>query len=410
MAEKRVRAFLIIVAASVLLTGVGALLVHPFNPDKHCCDHLFYRSMSYNLFTVSRPDLNAPPPGSLPDLRQGLSWLHLGNGFSRQPPFVYRVATPLLARAVAYVTGINVAYYLVSFLALAAAALFIGLSIFELTGSEVPAVAGVILFIVNPFSANFNLFDYMLTDPMAFFLAALAIWALVKRKRFLFFAACAVGVLNKESMVPMVIAYPLTEAWVDHHLRGSSVAAAAGIIVGYYLFRVVMPEVPGYSIFNQFHAGFHHIEAIAGAVFIVFGVVVPAALRRPWGSRLMVALVPFAVACVLEAWFVGDLERAIVQALPAVCVGIFWLWPADLRRQLLTMAVVPLAFIQSIIVVQGGPQLARYQGGSELARYGGSVMLFLVAVAAEIWLWHFDRGSRVARYSPEPFLPLGAVK
>ena len=37
MAEKRVRAFLIIFAASVLLTGVGALLVHPFNPDKRCC-------------------------------------------------------------------------------------------------------------------------------------------------------------------------------------------------------------------------------------------------------------------------------------------------------------------------------------------------------------------------------------
>jgi hypothetical protein len=92
----------------------------------------------------------------------------------------------------------------------------------------------------------------------------------------------------------------------------------------------------------------------------------------------MVALVPFAAACVLEAWFVDDLGRAMVQALPAVCVGIFWLWPTDLRRQLLTLAVVPLVLLQMIVVVQGIPRVGRH---------GGSLVLALVAVAAEIWLW-----------------------
>ena len=370
MSENRVRAFLLIAAASVLLTGVAALLVHPFNPDKAGCDTLHYRSMSYNLFSVTRPDLNVSPAGNTAFTNE----LQRGYGLNHPPPYVYRVVTPLLARAIAFVTGINVAYYLISFLALAAAALFIGLSILELTGSEVPALAGMSLFVVHPFSDRFNLWDYMLTDPMAFFFVALAIWALVKRKRFLFFAVCAVGVLNKESMVPMVIAYPLTEAWVEHHVRRSSVVAAAGIVAGYYLFRVVMPEAStGYTILNQFHPGLHHIGLVVTACITFFGFLIPAALRRPWGSPLMIALVPFAVACVLEAWFVGDLERAIVQSLPVVCVAILWRWPADLRRQLLTLVVVPLAIMSAIESQVGLPHV--------------NLILLLVAVAVELALW-----------------------
>ena len=169
---------------SVLLTGLIALLSHPWDPDSFCCDHLFYRSMSYNLFTVTRPDLNIPPPGNrlalvyeIPDY----SWLSPRNGLNRQPPYVYRVLTPLLARVIAYATSINAAYYLISFLGLVGASVFIGLAIYELTGSQFPAAGGAVLFLANPWSASFNLHDYMLTDPMAFFFTAVAIWALVTR-------------------------------------------------------------------------------------------------------------------------------------------------------------------------------------------------------------------------------------
>ena len=400
MSEKRPRVFLIIAAASLLLTGIAALLVHPFNPDRVCCDHLAYQSMSYNLITVTRPDLNVPPPGNVAfDIaaKQKRTPSAFGQlfqiryGLNHLAPYVYRVMTPLLARSIAYVTSIRVAYYLISFLALAAAALFTGLSIFELTGSEVPALAGVILFVVNPFTAKFYFWDYMLTDPMAFFLTALAIWALVTRKRFLFFAACAVGVLNKESMVPMVIAYPLTEAWVDHQVRRSSIAAAVGIVVGYYLFRVVMPEAPtGYTIINQFHTGLHHMKLMAAAGITVFGLMIPAALRRPWGSRLMISLAPFAVACVLAAWFVDDLERALVLALPAVCVAIFWLWPTDLRRQLLTLAVVPIVVLH-MVIAQEFPGSAIFIRAFPDGVPHINFALLLAAVGAEIWLWRSGR-------------------
>jgi hypothetical protein len=339
--------------------------------------------MSYNLFTVTRPDLNHPPMGNagFSDRNAKFQWEF---GLNHLPPYVYRIVTPLLARLIASTTNINVAYYIITTLALAAAALFIGLSILELTGSEVPALAGMVLFVANPFSAKFNLRDYMLTDPMAFFLAALAIWALVSRRRFLFFAVCAVGVLNKESMVPMVLAYPLTEVWLEHHLRPSSVAAAAGIVVGYTLFRVVTPEATtGYTMLNQLNTDFVHIKSIVAMGIVVFGIALPAALRRPWGSSLIVALLPFAIACVLEAWFASDLGRVMAQALPAVCVAIFWLWPADLPRQLLTLAVVPLALVQMAIVVLFK---AGFAGDALL----GSVFLTLVAFVAEVWLWRLS--------------------
>jgi len=48
----------------------------------------------------------------------------------------------------------------------------------------------------------------------------------------LFFASCALGVLNKESMVPMLIAYPLTEVWIEHRVRWTSIAAVVGLIGG----------------------------------------------------------------------------------------------------------------------------------------------------------------------------------
>ncbi len=351
------RAVVTLATLSVLTTGLIALLVHPFDPDRACCDHLFYRSMSYNLFKVTRPDLNVSPPGNpLPDLYGTSRFRSLSplNGLNRQPPYVFRIVTPLLARSVAYATGIDAAYYLISFLALAGAALFIGLSIFKLTGSEIPAMAGAVLFLVHPYSARFNLQRFMLTDPLAFFLTALAIWALVERKRMLFFASCALGVLNKESMVPMLIAYPLTEVWIEHRVRWTSIAAVVGIIGGWYAFRLAMPiPVNTYSLASEFRSGLRHVELMAGAGILTFGVMIPAAIRRPWGSKLMIALVPFALACILEAWFVDDLERIMAQALPAICVAIFWRWPQERTENMLALAVVPLATLAGIVYSLG---------------------------------------------------------
>ena len=390
-----------IVLVCLATTGVLALLVHPFDPDRECCDHLAYRSMSYNLFTITRPDLNVPPPGN-EAFDMGVATEHIRYGLNHLPPFVYRVVTPLLARSIAYVTGIDAAYYLISFFALAAAAIFIGLSILELSESIIPALAGAVVFLVNPYTVRYNLWDYMLTDPMAFFLAALAIWALVKRNRTLFFAACAVGVLNKGTMLPMLVAYPLSEAWLDRHIRRSSITAVVGILAGYYLFRVAMPEaLPDYTLSTQAGAALANVRVglMVTAGITVFGVMVPASLRRPWHSGLMIALVPFAAFAVL-----GTLPRHQVQALPAVCLGMFWRWPTMRRERLLLLAVVPLAILSAVVYSNGLPGWFQIRHLENPTRVIES--LVLVAAAVEVWLWRLQRDSAALG---QKTYPLGAT-
>lgn len=336
----RTRALLALAVISALCTGTAALLTHPFNPNRLCCDHLVYRSMSYNLFTVTRPDLNVAPENNVmfsdPEFARVVGYVER-NGFNRTPPYIYRVLTPLLARLIAFAVDINVAYYLISLFALAGTAFLIGLTIFELSGSIVPAMAGVFLFTANPWTVKFHLFRYMMVDPMMFFFVALAIWAIVKRNRWLFFATCAVGALNKEVLIPMLISYPLSEWLLDRRVRRSSVVATVVIAVGYFVFRVVMPENPGYSIFNLLWPGVDYFRLMAIAGIDAFGLLLVPALSRPWGSRLIAALVPFVIACVLEAWFVDNLEHAMVAAFPAVCVAVLWHWPPGLLRRSLVL-------------------------------------------------------------------------
>src|SRR5687768_14229417 len=90
----------VLLLLALVLTGVVAAFTEPADPDSTCCDHLFYRSMAYNLFVVTRPELN-DWPAELPD-RERLytspyhgDYLRWENRLSRQPPYVYRVLTPL---------------------------------------------------------------------------------------------------------------------------------------------------------------------------------------------------------------------------------------------------------------------------------------------------------------------------
>ena len=76
---------------------------------------------------------------------------------------------------------------------------------------------------------------------MAFFLTALAIWALVERRRGLFFAVCAIGVLNKESMMPLLLACPLAESIRTRRFPWASASWAVAIGVCWVVFRIVLP-------------------------------------------------------------------------------------------------------------------------------------------------------------------------
>jgi hypothetical protein len=83
------RAALVCRASSARGITVAGKVKAPFNPDSGCCDHLFYRSMAYNLWDVTRTDLNLAPPDNrlwkaYDDLYFG-QFLYAENGLDRQP-------------------------------------------------------------------------------------------------------------------------------------------------------------------------------------------------------------------------------------------------------------------------------------------------------------------------------------
>jgi hypothetical protein len=329
-------AVLAVVVAALGGTLLAGLLVDRFDPDTSCCDHLFYRSMSYNLFSVTRPELDTIPPGNaLEDLygARDYGWLDQRNGLSRQPPYVYRIVTPLLARAIAPATGIDGAYYLISLLALGGAAVFLGLAAHRITGSVVPAVLAIAAFLTDAPTARYNLNDYMLTDPMAFFLASFAIWALLTRRRALFFTACAIGVLNKESMVPMLVAYPIFEGLSDRRFPRTSTMWAVGIATGWAFLRLALPvPVDTYSFLGQFREGWPHVRLMGYVALFTLGPLLPA-VRRGLRDPVVVSVLPFAAAAILSAWFVDDLERAMIRALPVLLLAGLRPWQPAMRAK-----------------------------------------------------------------------------
>ena len=368
----------LVVAAACGGTLLAGLVVERFDPDTACCDHLFYRSMSYNLFSLTRPDLDTIPAGNELEALYGAAdygWLDHRNGLARQPPYVYRVVTPLLARALAPITGIDDAYWLISLFALAGAATFLGLTALRITGSAAPAVLVVAAFLTDPPTARWNLNDFMLTDPMAFFLTALAIWALVQQRRGLFFVACAVGVLNKENMVPLLLAYPLAEGIRTRRFPWVSASWAIGIGMGWIAFRAVLPvPVDTYSILGQFREGWQHVRLMGVVLLFTMGPLLPA-VRRGLRDPVIVSLLPFAAAAILSAWFVDDLERAMIQALPVVLLAGLRPWTSSVRARIAVLVPAGLLVCQNLA------------GLAELLNRKKMAVIFLVALATEALIW-----------------------
>jgi hypothetical protein len=333
---------------SACMTAAVALGTRSLDPNR-TWDSLFYRSMAFNVVSVTRPDLDVPPVGQqlwrayrLPAEQRASSrllyFLDARDGLSRQPPYAYRVVTPLVARVLFTATGnIDAAFYAITFVSLAGAALFLALSVYALAGSVVPAIVAELLFVANPVTDRFNFEIYMLTDPLAFFLTAVAIFALVRRRPILFFVVCLVGVFNKETMLPLLVCYPLSEALIEGRVTRGSVITALAIGAGWYAFTRLLPvPVHTYSLLREFR-GPAYAGTVAAALIATFGVLLIGSWRGIL-SPVVVSVVPFGLANVAGAWFVGDTHRAVAQATPVVVLAVLWLWPSDRLGRTLVLA------------------------------------------------------------------------
>jgi len=341
----------VLLIVSALATGIVAATTEPIDADE-TWDGLFYRSMAYNLFGVTRPELDVPPPGN--GIWEGYAraaanpaehFLDPRNGLGRQPPYAYRVVTPLLARSVAAVTGdIESAFYAISFGFLVLAGLLIGLTVLEVAGSVVLGSLAAALFAFSPATARADLSQFMLTDPLAFCLAALAVFALVRRNRLVFYAACLVGVFNKETMVPLLACWPLSEVLLERRLRTSTLLLSGSIAAAWAAFRVLLPiPVDRYSLTAEFVGTLSQAKLVILGLAVAYGPLL-VTVWRAVGSRAALSLAPFALANVISMWFLGSTDRAAAMAIPAVLLSMFWFWPTDLRTRLLVLApMVPYA-------------------------------------------------------------------
>jgi hypothetical protein len=90
---------------------------------------------------------------------------------------------------------------------------------------------------------------------------------------------------------------------------------------------------------------------------------------------VVLGLLPFAAAAVLSAWFVDDLERAMIQALPVALLAGLRPWTSSVRTRVAVL--VPAALLL-------GQNLASL---AELLNRKKMAAIFLVALAAEVIIW-----------------------
>lgn len=353
----RIILFLLVTAG--LLTGVKAYQNPPLNPDDFCCDHLFYRSMAFNLFSVTRPEFNLPPSGNKLwdkyDDPYFSGFFHLANGLNRQPPYVYRVVVPLVSRLIArlfFHDDIRYGFYVLSFLSLTMASFFVSLTLYLLTGHVIEPILGSILFSMLQWTAAFNLSDYMLTDPLAFCLIALAVVFIVQQKRYAFFSVCFLGLFTKEIIAFLIPAYLLYEL-LESRLSGGSVVAAATIVTVYVLYRLSVPvPLNTYSLQTTFIGFPGRWRSILSWPLAVFGVLTFFAISRMWLSKIALSLTPLAIGSFASAFFATDESRALVYAFPFVILAVLGVRATSTGARVLGIVPIFVYFLLETIQVQ----------------------------------------------------------
>ncbi len=365
-------------ALSIATCALVALFVKPRDMAlARTGDDIYYRSMSFNLFAVTRPDLNTVEGGLHYANDSDTYYFDERNNLNHQPPFVWRVATPLIARALAVPLGsIDSAYYALTFLSLSGAAFILAMTLYRGLGTPIPSLVAVGVFPACYWLSGLYLYHFMYVDPLSIFLSCLAMYGLVRRNAHLFFATCAAGVLNKEAALPLLLVYPLSEWLLERKVRPSILAAAALVGACWLALKIglgSLATVNTYSAFTLLRVNFGVFKWATFAFLLTVGVfVVPA--WRGLTSPLTLSVIPLLVFPVLGSiQGANDATRYLAQLLPVFVVFAFAFWPRQRSEQLFSlMPAVIYAFMP--VIVTHDQRMNRH----------AMLLAFLVAGAAEL--------------------------
>lgn len=375
-----------------------------WDPDERCCDHLYYRSMAFNTFSETRPDLNVPPAGN--PLAEEYSnetphpYLRASNKLNRQPPFAYRVLAPLAARTILYVPGvssINAAFFILTFASLVSTSVILGLSVYHLTARALPAVTAAVSFSSLWWAAGVNLRSYMLVDAPAYMFLSLAIYFLVTGHRTGFFGSLLIGVFIKEIVLIALISYWLHRK-LHRRLDRSDVGLSVVVISIYGGFRLLLPIPENDFTFSVAWVGIPYASSTVLWMFGTFyGLALASFVRIRYSTRLGIALLPIAIGSFIAALFALNHERALVFAFPFVVLLAFSIGPrTSTARTAVVMPYALLILFQAIFLFSGYDQLAVAVIGS------------LVALVIEFWLIQAIQSERKAERLPPGNLVLNA--
>jgi len=340
---------LVLLALCAVLTDIRAAHTNRIVPDAHCCDHLFYRSMAFNFFTVTRPELDNPAR-----FKTGLyadpylsGFMHRENRFNRQPPYCYRIVTPLLARAINAVTGASIedSFYAITVIALTLATFFVALTVHTLSRSFALAIVAAVAYTRFDAAFHFNLWDFLLTDPLAHVFVALSIYLMLTERVLAAVAVSLLGVFNRETQLLVLPCCVLIQLFARRPLL-PVVAGSTAVVAVYFAFRAVVPvPIDTYSLASTFHG----VPAPAVAVewlLYTFGVLLISTLVRLPTRLSNVALLPILIGACLSTLVSTDWNRALVTGAPVALVVSFGVRPNSLLAA--ALALVPgLLFIES---------------------------------------------------------------
>jgi hypothetical protein len=345
---------------ALLATGVVAARVEPLDPGKSCCDMLFYRSMAYNLFRVTRPEMNEPPPGislqSVYDDPYFGKYYEPENRLNRQPPYVYRPAAPLIARAIATLPSVDIdrAFRALAFVSLWATAFFVGMTVLDISGSLTGSAAALLTLTALHRITAYHHWNSTMADPLALALLALAVWLMFRRADGWFLAVAALGLFSKETVALVLICYVLLLA-VERRLALKPLVCVGAIVAVYLAYRLTIPIPNNTLTISNAYLGPPGPKEIAAVAFVVFGPLVLFAATRLWFSRQALVLTPLAAGLFPLAMLTPDRERLYVYAFPLVFVAVFAhparSWIAKLAR--IAPAALTIAYTQPLALFEG---------------------------------------------------------
>lgn len=269
-------------------------------------------------------------------------------------PWCWRILGPALAAG----SGLRVdrAFEVITFLSLAATALLMFFILRRLRIDLHLSLLGVLLLMSLGYATKFNIYDFWLSDPLAFAFTAAAFLFVLLRWDVPFAICLAVGVLAKESVLFAVALHYGMRARqpIDARAALNTATLALPALAVLILVRAAIPAwngrqdyvamlpypirrnartIPSYDVSTVLSLTIQrrHLGETLVRTLTAFGAVVPVlAIVGVYSARRFAArLAPFVILVLSQLLFAQNTQRLLVLAFPALIVlaafGLRWL-------------------------------------------------------------------------------------